>query len=87
MEQVGIRQLRDELAAYLRLVRAGQSLLITDRGAPVALFSTADDTIAGLAALAAEGVVQSGAGRPRGVLRPAVVHGGPIADLVVGNRR
>ena len=84
VEQVAIRQLRDGLAAYLRRVREGQSLLITDRGSPVELLSPAKDS---MSALEAEGVVEWRHSKPQGVTRPAVVRGGSIADLVIENRR
>ncbi len=32
---ISIRELKDRLGHYLRLVRAGESVLITDRGVPV----------------------------------------------------
>lgn len=87
MEHVAIRQLRDGLAGYLRRVRAGQSLLITDRGSPVARLTPAEDSMAALAALEAEGLVEWGGGKPRGVMRPAQVREGTISDLVVESRR
>lgn len=84
MEHVAIRQLRDSLAAYLRRVHEGQSLLITDRGFPVARLSPVEDSTA---ALEAEGVLEWSRGKPRGASNPAVVRGGSISDLVVENRR
>jgi prevent-host-death family protein len=33
---VGIRELKSGLSAYLRRVRRGEALLVTDRGAPIA---------------------------------------------------
>ncbi len=38
MTVVGIRQLRQNASAYLRLVEAGETIEITDRGRPVALW-------------------------------------------------
>ncbi|MCI0774033.1 MAG: type II toxin-antitoxin system prevent-host-death family antitoxin, partial [Chloroflexi bacterium] len=32
---VGIRELKNRLSKYLRAVKAGQTILITDRGRPV----------------------------------------------------
>lgn len=66
MEQVGVRELRQNLSVYLRRVAAGESLQVTERGRPVALLgplperSPLDDLIA------------------RGRVRPAV---GRLADL------
>ena len=36
MTQVGVREVRDKLSKYLRLVRRGERVVITDRGRPVA---------------------------------------------------
>jgi antitoxin (DNA-binding transcriptional repressor) of toxin-antitoxin stability system len=36
MHAVGIRELKNRLSHYVRLVRAGQSVLVTDRGSVVA---------------------------------------------------
>jgi len=37
MRRIGIRELRQNATEYIRLVRAGESVEITDRGSPVAL--------------------------------------------------
>lgn len=39
MKTVGIRELKNRLSEYLREVRRGQSVLVTDRGEVVAEFS------------------------------------------------
>lgn len=36
MERVGVRELRQNLSVYLRRVRRGEALLVTERGRPVA---------------------------------------------------
>jgi prevent-host-death family protein len=36
MERVGVRELRQNLSVYLRRVRRGEALLVTERGQPVA---------------------------------------------------
>ncbi len=36
MEQVGVRELKNRLAHYLRTVRKGQAIIVTKRGKPVA---------------------------------------------------
>jgi prevent-host-death family protein len=37
MRSIGVRELRQNASAYLRLVEAGESVEVTDRGRPVAL--------------------------------------------------
>ncbi len=36
MEKVSVSQLKDQLSAYLKKVRAGQTLVVTDRSKPIA---------------------------------------------------
>lgn len=36
MEQVGVRELKNRLAHYLRTVRKGHSIIVTKRGKPIA---------------------------------------------------
>lgn len=67
MKTVGIRELKNRLSEYLRQVRSGESLLVTDRGEVVAEFSppghgAVDASVpAGLTALARRGLVTLGA--------------------------
>jgi len=42
MKTVGIRELKDHLSEYLRRVRGGESVLVTDRGEVVCGVLTAD---------------------------------------------
>jgi prevent-host-death family protein len=39
MTTIGVRELRQRASVYLRLVEAGETIEITDRGRPVALLS------------------------------------------------
>jgi antitoxin (DNA-binding transcriptional repressor) of toxin-antitoxin stability system len=39
MKTVGVRELKNRLSEYLRQVRSGQSVLVTDRGEVIAEFS------------------------------------------------
>ncbi len=44
MRAVGIRELKNKLSEYLRLVRAGESVLVTDRGEVIARLGPPDAT-------------------------------------------
>jgi prevent-host-death family protein len=87
MIEVGVRELRNSLSAYLRRVRGGETVVVTDRGDPIARLIPAgipDD----IARLLAEGRV-SWSGRkfrpPQDVPRPTP--GPPISDYVAEDRR
>jgi len=56
--EVGIRDLRNELSAYIMRARAGESIVITDRGKPVAHLVGLGDLPAGLARMIREGLVE-----------------------------
>ena len=58
--QVGIRELRRDLSRYLRRVKGGERLVVTERGRPLAVLSpwVADDDP--LARLVSEGRIRRG---------------------------
>ena len=66
MESVGIRDLKNRLSAYIRQVRAGEVVLVTDRGEVVAELTPPRQTRAdadlppGLLALARRGLITLG---------------------------
>lgn len=85
---VAISTLRAELSSWIERARAGEEIVVTDRGTPVARL-LAVDTAPLLDQLTERGVVS----RPRRADRPAArqasrVHAsGPVADLVSEQRR
>lgn len=86
--RVGVRELKNETSAILRRVRAGESVIVTDRGAAFAVIvphaERAPDPVL---ALIAEGRVTWGGGKPRGSARPARLRGPTVADAVLEDRR
>ena len=67
MRTVGVRELKNSLSEYLRRVRSGESVLVTDRGEIVAEISppghgSSDPSVpAGILALARRGLATIGA--------------------------
>jgi prevent-host-death family protein len=84
---VGVRELRNNLRAYLDRVRAGEEVVVTERGKPVARITPAawEQT---LERLIAEGTVTP-ASRPRTPIRPdeIVEVRGSVTDLLLEDRR
>jgi prevent-host-death family protein len=68
MDRVGVRELRQNLSVYLRRVRRGETLEVTERGRPVATLHPIADPDDGLARLEARGI-------------PLRRGGGNLADL------
>jgi prevent-host-death family protein len=57
-ESVGVAELRQNLSVYLRRVREGERLIVTDRNRPVAELGPAPTTGSALDRLIAEGQVR-----------------------------
>ena len=56
--EVGIRELKNGLSRYIDRVRAGEEVIVTDRGRPVARLSALDQASDRLAELVAAGIVR-----------------------------
>ncbi len=87
--KVGSRELKTRLGAYLQRVRGGSTLLVTERGRPVAELRPLEHEgggDAGLAALEALGVVSRKAKARLGSFRPVRSAGRPVSEAVVEAR-
>lgn len=89
MEQVGVRELRQNLSRYLAEVKQGESFAVTERGREVARLSPSGPADAPLARLIAE----RGATMPRGDLLSRVRESntppasGPPSSEILGELR
>jgi prevent-host-death family protein len=88
----GIRETKARLSSYLAAVRAGEEVLITDRGRPVARIIREPARTASLteqlAGLAAAGIVTLPTDpAPRAQPIPQRVPGRPLSDIVREDRR
>lgn len=87
---VGVRDLKNSLSRWLRLVRGGEVVIVLDRGEPVAVLSAVTErgtarTVADhLGSLAARGLVS--VGRPRRRSRPTRLPRGNLSDAVLEDR-
>jgi antitoxin (DNA-binding transcriptional repressor) of toxin-antitoxin stability system len=91
MRQVGLRELKNQLSAYVRLAGAGEHVRITDRGHVVAELVpplSKSDVHAGLTALERRGLLRppSGKGRARYPRFPRVVPADTAQRLVDEDR-
>lgn len=89
MVTVGIRELKVHLSRYLRRIRRGERLLVTDRGQPVAVMSPAAGPARDerLDALLRDGTAHWDGGKPRGSRRPVRLRGPSVAEAVIEDRR
>lgn len=93
MSTVGVKELKNRLTQYLRRAKQGEELIVTDRGAPIALIQpikSADKAVsleARLARLAAQGTVTLPAQKPLTRVRLVNVSGKPISKAIMEDRR
>lgn len=86
---VGTRELKTRLGTYLRRVREGERILVTDRGEPVAELRGLpdDDGLGGrLALLEAKGLVSRPSRRSLKPLRAIRSRGASLAQAIVEDR-
>lgn len=87
---VGSRELKTRLGTYLRAVRAGATIVVTERGDPIAeirpLARSRDAVEARRDELAALGVLTKGKGLPLERFEPVKVRGEPLSSTLVGER-
>ena len=93
MKRASITEAKNGLSALIDQVKAGRTVIITDRGVPVArlepVSSTAGDDQGRLARLERAGIIRRGRGDPRWILdRPPTptTDGRAISDFVIEER-
>ena len=89
MTAVGIRELKNQLSQYLKRVRGGERLVVTERGKPVAIISPPPATQVDrhIETLLREGIARWGGGKPRGSKRPPKIKGPTVGQAVIEDRR
>lgn len=85
---VAVSALRAELSSWLDRVRAGEEIVVTDRGVPVARL-TPIDSAPRLAQLVREGVLSKPerASRPKATGTERAVATEPVSSLIAEQRR
>lgn len=94
MHIVGVRELKNRLTYYLGLTKEGNRVIVTDRGAPIAVLHSIDklEKDAGfeekLALLARQGKIRlPKRGTGLTPFRPVKVKGRPVSETVIEERR
>lgn len=89
--RLGLREANQKFAQAIRAVRAGQEVVLTDRGRPIAVIRriASDDEAARLEAMAASGLItlaERPGPMPRPRWRPETVKGEPMSETVSRDR-
>ena len=89
MQTVGIRELKTHLSRYLKRVRSGARLLVTEHGRSIATISPVDAPadVGWAHQLVAEGLARWNGGKPLGAARPATMTGRTASSIVLEDRR
>lgn len=86
MSTVGVRELKTRLGRYLAMVRQGQTIVVTDRGRPIAeirrIESNRGDEDSVLAELSALGLITCQDPRPLDKIEKAVIEGKPLSGII-----
>jgi len=89
-DQVGVRELRQNLSVYLARIAQGETLEVTDRGQPVAILAPIPKSISVLERLKREGRLTSAKGDLLALKRPPMAisrRGSDALELQRGDRR
>jgi len=87
MTMVGIRELKAHLSAYLRRVKKGESLAITERGKSIALLApSGNPTVSKLWTLVAEGKLHWTGGKPIGLKNRIPSRGKSASRMIIQDR-
>jgi prevent-host-death family protein len=94
MQTVGIRELKNKLTYYLKLTKAGDNIIVTDRGAPVAIIHSLDVvednavTEERLASLAKRGLIRLPAKEGNlGRSKSVKATGTPASEIIMEERK
>jgi prevent-host-death family protein len=90
MLSVGVRELKTHLSRHLKRVRAGERLLVTERGRPVATIEpmARPASVEWATAFVSEGRAAWSGGKPAGLgAAPSVGRDRSVASAVIEDRR
>lgn len=89
MVEVGIKSLKDHLSEYLRRARQGERIVVTDRGAPVAMLAPVEESaeVRWAWELVRSGAASWGGGKPKGLADPPKIRGKMASEIVLEDRR
>jgi prevent-host-death family protein len=86
MHTVGMKMLREDLATYVARARAGERIIITDRGEEVAELSPLSPEIRLVRRLTAEGSARWSGRRPALLSSDVINTGRSLSDAIVEER-
>ena len=92
MVSAGVRDIKTHLSEYLRKVKMGEIIKITDRGVEIALVMPASSSGVTphinrtILNLVRKGIVAGFPGKPEGIKNPIKVKGKQISEIILSQR-
>jgi prevent-host-death family protein len=89
MEIIGIRELKENLSRYMKRVRTGERIIVTDRKKEIAMIIPLEkkDTEEKIYQLIQCGVASWNGSKPEGLPSRIVSRGKSVSDAVIEDRR
>lgn len=89
MQTVGVKELKDRLSYYLRKVKRGEKIIVTERERAIATLIPigSGEEVGELLAIVEEGLAAWRGGKPKGATKPVRLPGRPLAEIVREDRR
>ena len=89
METVGVKELKNNLSRYLRKVKSGERIIITDRKKEVALMAPLikEPVEEEILRLVQSGAANWAGGKPTGLSKRIISRGKSVSDAVLQDRR
>jgi prevent-host-death family protein len=89
METIGLRELKENLSRYMKRVRTGEKIIVTDRKKEIAIIIPIEkkDREEKIYQLIQRGVASWHGGRPEGMTVRIVSRGKSVSDAVIEDRR
>src|SRR5512136_2412125 len=93
MSAVGVKELKNRLTHYLRRTKAGEEVIVTERGKPIALLQPIQSATnvrsleTRLAQLEAQGFLTTPRRRPVKRIRRVRIGGPPLSAIILDDRR
>jgi prevent-host-death family protein len=89
METVGVRELKNNLSKYLKIVKTGQKVIVTERRKQVAVImplglETEEDKIL---QLIQKGTATWSGAKPKGMMNRIKVRGKSVSEAIIEDRR
>ncbi len=89
MISTGVKDLKNKLSYYLRAVKKGEKILITEREKVIAAIVPVERAVedTGLLSLVKEGFAVWKGGKPAGSKKPVKIKGKTVSEIVLEDRR